>query len=100
MVMGMKRIIERGQQDKSVKINIVPKFKGTNISFFAVLARRLTAYMSNNGYINTSVRNGGVPEFPRSLEPISTIPQLNRNARINHGDLTAVCLVLANAHKS
>lgn len=31
--------------------------------FFAVLAWRLTAYMTNNGYIDTSVQKEGFPEF-------------------------------------
>lgn len=62
--------------------------------FFAVLARRLKAYMSNNGYFSAKRR---VLEFSRCLEHTSAISHLNREAKINHGDLTAIWLELENA---
>ena len=31
--------------------------------FFSVLARRMTSYMTGNGYINTSIRKGAIPGF-------------------------------------
>lgn len=64
---------------------------------FAVLAKRLTVQWI---YIDTSVKNGGVPGFPGCLEHNSAKTQLIREVRINHGDLTAVWLDLANASGS
>jgi hypothetical protein len=68
--------------------------------FFAVLARRMTTYMTSNGYIDTSVQKGGIPGFSGCVEHTSALSQLLREARINHGDLTVVWLDLANAYGS
>lgn len=32
--------------------------------FFAVMAKRLTSYLTGNGYIDTSCQNAGVSGFP------------------------------------
>ena len=66
--------------------------------FFAILAKRLTTYMLNNDYIDTSVQKGGVPGFPGCIEHTSVISQLIRDAKINRSDLTVVWLDLANAY--
>lgn len=50
--------------------------------------------------ISTPVQKGGVPGFPGCLENTSAITQLFREARIHHGDLTAVWLDLTNAYGS
>jgi hypothetical protein len=68
--------------------------------FFSVLARRMTAYMTANEYIDTSVQKGGVPGFSGCVEHISAITQLVREAKINNNSLTVVWLDLANAYGS
>ena len=68
--------------------------------FFSVLARRMTTYMTDNGYIDTSVQKGGIPGFSGCVEHTSALSQLLRETRINHDDLTVVWLDLANAYGS
>lgn len=66
--------------------------------FMSVLARRFTSFMTSNGYVDTSVQKGGVPEFSGCIENISAISQLIREAKINKTDLTVVWLDLSNAY--
>lgn len=68
--------------------------------FFAILARRLTTYLTTNGYIDTTVQKGGVPGFSGCVEHTSAISQLIREAKVNKSDLTVVWLDLANAYGS
>ncbi|XP_060082190.1 uncharacterized protein LOC132561508 [Ylistrum balloti] len=68
--------------------------------FFAILARRMTKYMTSNEYIDSSVQKGGIPGFPGCIEHTSAITQLIREAKINQRDLTVVWLDLANAYGS
>ena len=69
-------------------------------TFFAILARRLTTYLTANRYINTSVQKGGVPGFSGCVEHTSAITQLIREAKAGKKDLTVVWLDLANAYGS
>ena len=44
--------------------------------FFAILAKRLTSFLTGNSYIVTSVQKGGVPGFSGCVEHTSAITQL------------------------
>lgn len=44
--------------------------------FFSVAARRLTDFLSNNGYIDTSVQKGGIAGVPGCLELTGVVIQL------------------------
>ncbi|XP_052224708.1 uncharacterized protein LOC127840340 [Dreissena polymorpha] len=68
--------------------------------FFAILARRLTSFLTGNAYINTSVQKGGVPGFSGCIEHTSVITQLISEAKKGRKDLTVVWLDLANAYGS
>ena len=68
--------------------------------FFAVLAKRMTQYLTSNQYIDTSVQKGGVPGFSGCVEHTSALSQIIREAKINQKDLTVVWLDLANAYGS
>ena len=68
--------------------------------FFSVLAKRLTTYMTNNNYVDTSIQKGGVPGFSGCVEHTSALSQLIKEARIRGSDLTLVWLDLANAYGS
>ncbi|XP_052271754.1 uncharacterized protein LOC127872461 [Dreissena polymorpha] len=68
--------------------------------FFAILARRLTSFLTGNAYINTSVQKGGVPGFSGCIEHTSAITQLINEAMKGRKDLTVVWLDLANAYGS
>jgi hypothetical protein len=68
--------------------------------FFAILARRLTSFLTDNEYINTSVQKGGVPGFSGCIEHTSALTQLIQEAKEGKKDLTLVWLDLANAYGS
>ncbi len=68
--------------------------------FFAILARRLTSFLTGNAYINNSVQKGGVPDFSGCIEHTSAITQLISEAKKGRKDLTVVWLDLANAYGS
>ena len=68
--------------------------------FNAILAKRLTRYITENKYLDISVQKGGVPGFSGCLEHISAITQLIREARVNQGELSVVWLDMANAYGS
>ena len=36
--------------------------------FFSVIAERMTRFVINNGYVNTSIQKVGVPGFPGCIE--------------------------------
>ena len=68
--------------------------------FFAVVASRLTKYLMNNGYVDTSVQKGGVPGIPGCLEHASMIWEAIQRAKFNRLDLHVIWLDLANAYGS
>ncbi|XP_059378226.1 uncharacterized protein LOC132114105 [Carassius carassius] len=68
--------------------------------FFSVLAKRMTSYMTENGYINTAIQKGGIPGFSGCLEHTGVLSQMIREAKASKGNLTVVWLDLANAYGS
>ena len=68
--------------------------------FFAVLAKRLTTFLTDNNYVDTSIQKGGVPGFSGCVEHTSVLSQVIREARVNHDDLTVVWLDLDNTYGS
>ncbi|XP_063418448.1 uncharacterized protein LOC134701249 [Mytilus trossulus] len=62
------------------------------------MARRMTSYMTDNNYVDTSVQRGGIPGFSGCIEHTSIISQLIQEAKVNKKDLTVVWLDLANAY--
>ncbi|RXN28661.1 reverse transcriptase [Labeo rohita] len=68
--------------------------------FFSVLAKRMTSYMTENGYINTAIQKGGIPGFSGCLEHIGVLSQMIQETKASNGNLTVVWLDLANAYGS
>ena len=68
--------------------------------FFSVLAKRMTSYMTENGYINTAIQKGGIPGFSGCLEHTGVLSQMICEAKASKGNLTVVWLDLANAYGS
>ncbi|CAC5417464.1 unnamed protein product [Mytilus coruscus] len=66
----------------------------------AILAKRVTTYMLENNYIDTSVQKGGVPGVPGCLEHTIVLTKIIQAAKENKGDLTVLWLDLANAYGS
>ncbi|KAK7906627.1 hypothetical protein WMY93_015239 [Mugilogobius chulae] len=65
--------------------------------FFSVVAKRLSSYIVDNGYVNTSIQKGGIPGFEGCLEHTGVLSQMIYEAKQKKGDLTVVWLDLANA---
>ena len=68
--------------------------------FFSILAKRLTSYLTSNGYIDTSCQKAGVPGFPGCVEHSAVIWEQIQRAKRERGDLHVVWLDLANAYGS
>ena len=67
---------------------------------FFLLAKRMSTYMTQNGYINTSIQKGGVEGFSGCLEHTGVLSQLIQEAKEKKGSLTVVWLDFANAYGS
>lgn len=58
--------------------------------FFSVLSERMTTYMIKNGYLNTSIQEGGIPDFAECLEQTGVTSQMIYEARVKKSNLTVV----------
>ena len=68
--------------------------------FFSVLAKRMTNYLMENNYIDTSCQKAGVPGFPGCVEHSSMIWEQIQKAKREKTDLHVIWLDLANAYGS
>ena len=68
--------------------------------FFGVIAKRMTRFMINNGYVNTSIQKAGVPGFPDGIEHITMLWDRIKTAKNNKTELNIIWLDLENAHGS
>ena len=68
--------------------------------FFGVIARRMTSFLLQNKYINTSVQKAGIPGFPGCLEHTQMIWNSLMTAKHEKKELHVVWLDLANAYGS
>ena len=68
--------------------------------FFKIMAQRLTEFLLENDYLDTSVQKGGVPGMSGCLEHTGVVTQLIREARTNKGNLAVLWLDLTNAYGS
>jgi len=66
--------------------------------FFAVMAKKLTTYLTGNNYVDTSSQKGAIPGFSGCIEHTSVLSQIMREAKTEEGDLSVVWLDLANAY--
>lgn len=67
---------------------------------FSVLAKRMTSYMTENGYIYTTMQKGGISGFSGCLEHTRVLSQMIREAKVSKGCLTVVWLDLVNSSGS
>jgi hypothetical protein len=68
--------------------------------FMSVLARRLTAYVMNNRFIDISIQKAGVPGFPGCIEHAHMIWECIQRHKKEKKDLDVIWLDLANAYGS
>lgn len=68
--------------------------------FFSVLARRMTNFLLENGYVDTSCQKVGVPGFPGCMEHSSVIWEHIQWAKRERSDLHVVWVDVANAYVS
>ncbi|GFO23739.1 reverse transcriptase [Plakobranchus ocellatus] len=68
--------------------------------FFSVMALRLTKYLTEKGYINTSIQKGGIPGVSGCLEHATMIWEAIQSSKSEKLNLDLVWLDLANAYGS
>ena len=64
----------------------------------AVLAKRITAFVLQNKYVDTSVQKGGGPKVKGCIEHFGAMWEVIKDAKMNRRDLCVVWLDLANAY--
>ena len=68
--------------------------------FFSILSRRLTRFVTSNGFIDPSVQKAGIPGYSGCIEHATLIWNSIKQARKEKTDLSVVWLDLANAYGS
>ena len=66
--------------------------------FFGVIEKRMTRFMINNGYVNTSIQKAGVPGFPGCIEHTTMLWDWIKTAKDNKTELHVIWLDLENAY--
>ena len=66
--------------------------------YMAILAKRLTEYILQNKYVDTTVQKGGVPEVKGCIEHFGAMWEVIKDAKLNRRNLNVVWLDLANAY--
>ena len=93
--------IPKEEGSKSLdQFRIISSLNTESKIFFGILSRRLSDFILGNGYIDTSVQKGGVAGMSGCFEHTGVLTQLLREAKESKGDLTVLCLDLANAYRS
>ena len=91
------------KEQNSTEINQFRPISLLNVEgkiFFSVLASRLTKYLTENGYINTTVQKGGIPGVSGCLEHATRIWEAIQRAKSEKLNLDVSSLDLANAYGS
>ena len=92
------------KEQNSTEINQFRLISMLNVEgkiFFSVMASRLTKYLTENGYINTSVQKGGIPGVSGCLEHATMIWEAIQRAKSGEKlNLDVIWLDLANAYGS
>ncbi|KAL2097226.1 hypothetical protein ACEWY4_006433 [Coilia grayii] len=68
--------------------------------FFSILARRMTNFLKDNEYVDTSCQKAGIPGFPGCTEHSAVIWEQIQRAKRERTDLHVVWLDLDNAYGS
>ena len=68
--------------------------------FFGVTAKRMTRFVINNGYVNTSIQKAAVPGFPGCIEHTTMLWDRIKIAKNNKTKLHVIWLDLENAYGS
>jgi len=68
--------------------------------FFSILSRRLTQFVTSNGYVDSAVQKAGIPGYSGCIEHAILIWSSVKQARRERKILSVVWLDLANAYGS
>ena len=69
--------------------------------FFGVIAKRMTRFVVNNGYVNTSIQKARIPDFPGCIEYPTMLWERIKTAKNNKSAiLHVIWLNLENAYVS
>ena len=68
--------------------------------FFGVIAKRMTRFMINNGYVSTSIQKAGIDCFPGCIEHITMLWDQIKTVKNNKTELHVIWLDLENVYGS
>ena len=68
--------------------------------FFSVMVKRMTRFVINNGYVNTSIQKAGVPGFSGCIEHTTMLWDWIKTAKNNKTELHIIWLDLGNTNGS
>ena len=68
--------------------------------FFAIMSKRLTKFMLDNGYIDISIQKGGIRKVSGCIEHTAVLTQLIKETKAEKGNLATIRLDLTNAYGS
>ena len=68
--------------------------------FFALKADRITEFVIENNYVNTSIQKGGIPKVSGCIEHTAILSQLIKEAKEEKKNLVVTWLDIANAYGS
>ncbi|GFO13735.1 reverse transcriptase [Plakobranchus ocellatus] len=82
------------------KRDLKKQMKAAPVEEQTVMALRLTNYRTDNGYMNVSVKKGGLPGVSGCLEHTTMIWEAIQRAKLAKHNLDVIWLGLANAYVS
>ena len=91
------------KEKNSVTINQFRTISVLNVDvkmYMSVLAKRMSGYMVENSYIDTSIQKAGIPGVSGCIEYTIVISQLIKEAKKGKKNFAAVWLDLTNAYGS
>jgi Reverse transcriptase (RNA-dependent DNA polymerase) len=91
------------KEEKSVELSQFRPIALMNVEgkiFFSVLAKRVSTFVLENGYIDTTIQKAGIPGFSGCLEHSCVIWELIKRAKVEKRDLAVIWLDLVNAYGS
>lgn len=85
-------IAEEENSTRIKQLHTISLHNGKAKIFLGILTKRLTTFMLDNLYMDTSVQKGGVAGVSACLRHTSVIFKINEDAKKNSGDLTVLWL--------
>ena len=83
---------KRKRLEKNSTVSTIFITQGEGKIFFGVIAKRMTRFVINNGYVNTSIQKTEVPGFPGCIEHTTMLWDRIKTAENNKTELHVLWL--------